>query len=72
MAFFKKLFNKQSSDKEIPKQEKLSKMSPEERYLQHLDTVFGQEAVFFKEESLLPGLPGVTGIVYRNIPEKIL
>ena len=40
------------------------------RYLAHLDNVFQQEPLFYKEESLIEGLPGVSTIVYTNIPEK--
>jgi hypothetical protein len=41
-----------------------------ERYLEHLDGIFRQEPKFYKEDSLVDGLPGVTSIVYTDIPEK--
>jgi hypothetical protein len=44
--------------------------TPVEKYLEHLDDIFQQEPTFYKEESLIDGLPGVTIIVYDNIPEK--
>jgi len=44
--------------------------SPAERYLEHLDGIFRQEPKFYKEDSLIDGLPGVTSIVYTDIPEK--
>jgi Suppressor of fused protein (SUFU) len=45
-------------------------MTPIERYLEHLDNIFQQEPLFYKEEALINGLPGVTAIVYTDIPEK--
>lgn len=44
--------------------------TPAERYLEHLDNIFQQEPEFFKNESKIDGLPGVTAIVYKDIPEK--
>lgn len=44
--------------------------TPAERYLAHLDQVFQTEPEFFRNESLVEGQPGVTAIVYRDIPEK--
>jgi hypothetical protein len=44
-------------------------LTPVEKYLQHLDAIFQTEPLFFKEESLMEGLPGVTIIVYKDIPE---
>ena len=44
--------------------------SPAERYLQHLNNIFQQEPLLFMEESHIPEMPGVTAIVYENIPKK--
>lgn len=41
-----------------------------ERYLDHLDRIFQQEPLFYQEDSLVEGVPGVTSIVYTDIPEK--
>ncbi len=43
--------------------------TPAARYIQHLDQIFGQEPLFYPNESLIPGLPNVTTIVYKDIPE---
>ena len=45
-------------------------MSSIEKYLQHLDNIFLVEPKFFPNESKLPGVSGVTSIVYENIPEQ--
>ena len=44
--------------------------TPVEMYLDHLNRIFKQEPEFFTNESTIPGLPGVTGIVYKDVPEK--
>jgi len=44
--------------------------TPIERYLEHLDNIFQQEPEFYKNDSLVEGISGVTSIVYRDIPEK--
>jgi hypothetical protein len=44
--------------------------TPVERYLQHLDAIFQTEPEFIKNESVIPGIAGVTSIVYKDIPEK--
>lgn len=41
-----------------------------ERYLKHLDNIFQQEPEFYLNDSLIDGLPGVTSIVYRDVPDK--
>ena len=41
-----------------------------EMYLAHLDNIFQIEPKFYPEESLIEGLPGITAIVYNDIPEK--
>lgn len=41
-----------------------------ERYLEHLDRIFQREAEFLQHESMTEGIPGVTSIVYRDVPEK--
>lgn len=40
-----------------------------ERYLEHLVRVFGEEPELYMEESRETGIPGVTTMVFRNIPE---
>lgn len=45
------------------------KLTPVEGYLQHLDSIFQTEPDFYTNDSLVSGLPGVTSIVYRDIPE---
>jgi hypothetical protein len=44
-------------------------MQPSEKYLEHLDAIFQQEPEFYSAPSTQPGLPGITAIVYRDIPE---
>lgn len=44
--------------------------TPVEKYIEHLDSIFDVTPQFFKNESLDPHFPGVTSIVYRNIPEE--
>lgn len=44
-------------------------ITPVEKYLNHLDNIFQQEPEFYKNESLSLELPGVTSIIYRNVPE---
>ncbi|WP_299707077.1 suppressor of fused domain protein [uncultured Pontibacter sp.] len=44
--------------------------TPIEKYLEYLDSIFQVEPEFFREESLDKNLPGVTSIVYRDVPEK--
>lgn len=46
--------------------------TPIERYLEHLDSIFQKEPEFFKNDSLISGVPGVSSIVYRDIPEKVV
>mgnify|MGYP003606890248 CR=1 FL=1 len=46
------------------------KLSPAEQYLNHLNRIFKKEPLLFKEDSLEENLPGVTTIVYENVPEK--
>jgi hypothetical protein len=46
-----------------------SASTPVEKYLHHLDSIFKTEPLFFKEESLIEGVPGVSIIVYKDIPE---
>ena len=59
------LFNFNKKKKETP-----GVKTPAERYLAHLDNIFQKEPEFYKNESLIAGIPGVTAIVYRDIPEK--
>jgi hypothetical protein len=44
--------------------------SAAEIYLDHLDRIFQQEPAFYKEDSLIDGVDGVTSIVYTDVPEK--
>ncbi|ASK32833.1 hypothetical protein CEY12_19490 [Chryseobacterium sp. T16E-39] len=43
---------------------------PADQYLNHLYQIFQQEPELYLEESLIKGIPGITTIVYRDIPEK--
>lgn len=45
-------------------------MTPIEKYLMHLDTIFKQEPEFYSNNSLIDGVKGVVSIVYKDIPEK--
>ncbi|BDD01444.1 suppressor of fused domain protein [Persicobacter psychrovividus] len=46
------------------------KKTPVEKYMAHLDRIFQTEPEYYKEESKTDGIPGVTSIVYKDIPEK--
>ncbi|WP_046287400.1 MULTISPECIES: suppressor of fused domain protein [Zobellia] len=46
------------------------KKTPVEQYLAHLDRIFQTEPEFFKGDAHTDGTPGVTNIVYRDVPEK--
>jgi hypothetical protein len=59
------LFNLNKKKKERP-----ATKTPAERYIEHLDAIFQKEPEFYKNDSLIEGVPGVTAIVYRDIPEK--
>lgn len=52
------------------KKKPLKTKTPVERYLEHLDNIFKKEPEFYKNDSLIEGLSGVTSIVYKDIPEK--
>jgi len=52
------------------KKEATNQKTPAERYLEHWDSIFQKEPEFFKNDSLIDGVPGVTSIVYRDIPEE--
>ena len=41
-----------------------------ERYLEYLNDIFQQEPLYYMEDSLIDGLPGVASIVYKDIPEE--
>lgn len=45
-------------------------MTPVEKYLNHLDTIFETEPLFFKNDSQQAGIAGVTSIVYKDLPEQ--
>ena len=49
---------------------KKPKKAPVELYIEHLDRFFTKEPEFFKNESEIAGVAGVSCIVYRDIPEK--
>lgn len=44
--------------------------TPVENYLDHLDQIFQREPTFYSNESLSLELPGVTTLIYENIPEE--
>jgi hypothetical protein len=46
------------------------KKTPIEKFMAHLDRIFQTEPEYYKEESKMDGIPGVTRIVYKDIPEK--
>lgn len=46
------------------------KKTPIDKYMAHLDKIFQIKPEYFKEKSQIKGLPGVTTIVYKDIPEK--
>ena len=48
----------------------MSKKTPIENYLDHLDNIFAVEPEFNIFDSINPELSGVTCIIYKNIPEK--
>jgi hypothetical protein len=56
---FKKIFNKKRKDK-----------TPVEKYMAHWDRVFNKEPEYYQNESNTSALPGVTSIIYRDVPEK--
>ncbi|MBK1442498.1 suppressor of fused domain protein [Parapedobacter sp. ISTM3] len=41
-----------------------------EKYLEYLDHIFQREPLFYRNESLIDGLPGVASIVYPEIPDS--
>lgn len=41
-----------------------------EKYLEHLDNIFKTEPEFYKNNSLIEGIPGVSSLIYKDIPEK--
>lgn len=47
-----------------------NKKTPVERYLEHLDRIFQKEPIFFRNESEIAGIAGVSAIVYQDIPNK--
>lgn len=52
------------------KSQPLDTKIPAEKYLKHLDAIFQKEPQFFKTDSLIEGVAGVTAIVYTDFPEK--
>ncbi|MEN8223491.1 MAG: suppressor of fused domain protein, partial [Acidobacteriota bacterium] len=55
--------------KELLKNRNISN-SPIERYLENLDRIFQVEPEFYGNDSINDELPGVTSIIYKDIPEK--
>ncbi|WP_295127760.1 suppressor of fused domain protein [uncultured Chitinophaga sp.] len=47
----------------------MEKVSASELYLRHLEQIFQREPEFYTMESPVEGLPGVTALVYKDIPE---
>lgn len=45
-------------------------LSPAENYLNYLDSIFQQEPEYHRNDSLMKEIPGVTSIIYQDIPEK--
>lgn len=45
-------------------------MSSAEIFLNHLDNIFHKEPLFFRAESKIRDVPGVTTFVYKDYPEK--
>lgn len=46
------------------------KKTPIEKYMAHLDKIFQTEPEYYGDESKKDGIPGVTSIIYKDIPEK--
>jgi len=46
------------------------KKTPVEKFMAHLDRIFQTEPEYYKEESEIDGIAGVTSIVYKDIPKK--
>ena len=46
------------------------KKTPVQKFMAHLDRIFQTEPEYYKEESEIDGIAGVTSIVYKDIPEK--
>lgn len=46
------------------------KKTPIEKYLAHLDKIFQTKPEYYGDESKKDGIPGVTSIIYKDIPEK--
>jgi hypothetical protein len=44
-------------------------LKPAQKYLEYLDSIFQVEPRFYTNESECKNIPGVTSIVYENIPE---
>lgn len=46
------------------------KKTPAEKFMAHLDRIFQTEPEYHKEESKMDGIPGVTSIIFKDIPNK--
>ena len=46
------------------------KKTPIEKYLAHLDKIFQTKPEYYGDESKKDGIPRVTSIIYKDIPEK--
>jgi len=54
------------------KKKKVNSKTPIEKYLEHLDNIFQTEPEFYKNESLIDGIPGVTSIVYKTFLKRAI
>jgi hypothetical protein len=52
----------------MKKDEQNNAKTPAEKYLDYLDNIFQTEPEYFINDSLIDGIPGVTSIVYKDIP----
>lgn len=52
----------------MKKDEQNHAKTPAEKYLDYLDNIFQTEPEYFINDSLIDGIPGVTSIVYKDIP----
>ena len=46
------------------------KKTPIEKYMAHLDKIFQTEPEYYGDEAKKDGIPRVTSIIYKDIPEK--
>jgi len=53
-----------------PKKSDIKEDSPAERYLEYWTNYFNAEPLFYRNESLTQGIPGVSTLVFKDFPEK--